>query len=79
MLDFFNKRIFIIFIFPLIFGGITILQLHMQAFGLRIPVQLLSSLPYLMTIIVLVVISRDSRKIKLNTPTSLGQIFYREK
>jgi len=32
-----------------------------------------------MTIIVLVVISRDSRKIKLNTPTSLGQIFYKEK
>ena len=63
----------------IIFGGITILQLHMQAVGLRIPVQLLSSLPYLMTIIVLVVISRDSRKIKLNTPTSLGQIFYREK
>ena len=63
----------------IIFGGITILQLHMQAIGLRIPVQLLSSLPYLMTIIVLVVISRDSRKIKLNTPTSLGQIFYKEK
>jgi len=32
-----------------------------------------------MTIIVLVVISRDSRKIKLNTPTSLGRIFYKEK
>ena len=63
----------------LIFGGITILQLHMQAVGLRIPVQLLSALPYIMTIIVLVVISRDSRKIKLNTPTSLGQIFYKEK
>jgi ABC-type uncharacterized transport system permease subunit len=51
----------------------------MQAVGLRIPVQLLSALPYIMTIIVLVVISRDSRKIKLNTPTSLGQIFYKEK
>ena len=63
----------------LIFGGITILQLHMQAIGFRIPVQFLSALPYLMTIIVLVVISRDSRKIKLNTPTSLGRIFYKEK
>ena len=40
----------------LIFGGITILQLHMQAIGFRIPVQFLSALPYLMTIIVLVVI-----------------------
>jgi simple sugar transport system permease protein len=63
----------------MIFGGITILQLHMQALGLRIPVQLLSSLPYIMTIIVLVVISRDSRKIKLSTPSSLGKIFYKEK
>ena len=63
----------------LIFGGITILQLHMQAVGYRIPVQFLSALPYIMTIIVLVVISRDSRKIKLNTPTSLGRIFYKEK
>ena len=63
----------------LIFGGITILQLHMQAVGYRIPVQFLSALPYIMTIIVLVIISRDSRKIKLNTPTSLGRIFYKEK
>ena len=63
----------------IIFGGVTIMQLHLQAIGLRIPVQLLSALPYIMTIIVLVVISRDSRKIKLNTPTSLGQIFYKEK
>ena len=63
----------------IIFGGISILQLHMQAVGFRIPVQFLIALPYLMTIIVLVVISRDSRKIKLNTPTSLGRIFYKEK
>ena len=63
----------------IIFGGITILQLHMQAIGIRIPVQFLSALPYIMTIVVLVIISRDGRKIKLNTPTSLGQIFYKEK
>jgi len=62
-----------------VFGGITILQLHMQAMGIRIPVQFLSALPYIMTIVVLVIISRDSRKIKLNTPTSLGQMFYKEK
>jgi len=63
----------------MIFGGITIIQLHMQALGLRIPVQFLSALPYIMTIIVLVVISRDSRKIKLSTPSSLGKMFYKEK
>jgi len=63
----------------IIFGGITIIQLHLQALGLRIPVQLLSALPYIMTIIVLVVISRDSRKIKLSTPSSLGKMFYKER
>ncbi len=40
-----------------LFGGITILQLHAQAFGLAIPSQLMSSLPYLATIVVLVAIS----------------------
>ena len=68
-----------ILIGAMVFGGITIMQLHMQALGLRIPVQILSSLPYIMTIIVLVVISRDSRKIKLSTPSSLGKSFYKEK
>ena len=68
-----------ILIGAMIFGGLTIIQFHMQAIGVRIPVQFLTALPYIVTIIVLVVISRDSRKIKLNTPTSLGQIFYKEK
>ena len=68
-----------ILIGAMIFGGLTIIQFHMQAVGVRIPVQFLTALPYIVTIIVLVVISRDSRKIKLNTPTSLGQIFYKEK
>ena len=40
-----------------LFGGVTILQLHAQALGLGIPSQLMSSLPYLATIVVLVVIS----------------------
>ena len=41
-----------------LFGAVTILQLHAQGAGLGIPSQLLSSLPYLATIIVLVLISR---------------------
>ena len=76
---FFNLEPNKILIGAMVFGGITILQLHMQALGLRIPVQFLSSLPYIMTIIVLVVISRDSRKIKLSTPSSLGKSFYKDK
>lgn len=59
-----------------LFGGITIVQLHVQGVGWAIPSQLLSMLPYLVTIIVLVVISRDSGRQRLSAPASLGKIFY---
>jgi len=62
----------------MIFGGLTIIQFHMQAIGVRIPVQFLTALPYIVTIIVLVVISRNSRKIRLGTPSSLGKSFYKD-
>ena len=67
-----------ILIGAMIFGGLTIIQLHMQAIGVRIPVQFLTALPYIFTIIVLVVISRDSRKIRLSTPSSLGKSFHKD-
>ena len=59
-----------------LFGGVTILQLHAQALGLAIPSQLLSTLPYLATILVLVVISRDAQKIRVNAPASLGKPYH---
>ena len=59
-----------------LFGGISILQLHAQALGIGVPAQVMAMLPYLATIIVLVVISRDSAKIKLNSPASLGRDFH---
>jgi simple sugar transport system permease protein len=59
-----------------LFGGITIVQLHSQALGLKIDAQILSMLPYLATILVLVVISRDRMKMKLNAPACLGRVFY---
>lgn len=59
-----------------LFGGITILQLHAQALGIGIPSQIMSMLPYLATILVLVLISRDKTKIKLNSPASLGKPFH---
>lgn len=59
-----------------LFGGITILQLHAQALGIGIPSQVMSMLPYLATIIVLVIISSDQSKIKLNSPASLGKAFH---
>ena len=59
-----------------LFGGITILQLHAQAFGIAVPSQIMSMLPYLATIVVLVIISSDRSRIKLNSPASLGKSFH---
>lgn len=59
-----------------LFGGITIMQLHSQALGLKVDAQILSMLPYLATILVLVIISRDRVKMKLNAPSCLGKVFY---
>jgi general nucleoside transport system permease protein len=59
-----------------LFGGITILQLHIQGLGFAIPSQFLSMLPYLATILVLVAISRDRAKIRLNAPACLGKPFH---
>lgn len=59
-----------------LFGGISILQLHGQALGINVPSQLMSMLPYLTTIIVLVLISRDSGRIRRNAPASIGQPFH---
>jgi simple sugar transport system permease protein len=59
-----------------LFGGITILQLHVQGAGVAVPSQLLSMLPYLATIVVLVVISRDGTRIRLNAPASIGKVFH---
>ncbi|MCW9033839.1 MAG: ABC transporter permease [Rhodospirillales bacterium] len=59
-----------------LFGGITILQLHSQGFGITIDPQLLSMLPYLATIVVLVLISRETVKSKMRSPACLGTPFY---
>ncbi len=61
-----------------LFGGITIFQLHGQALGVDVPSQLMSMLPYLATIAVLVIISRDRNKIRLNAPACIGKPFHPE-
>ena len=61
----------------LVFGGITIMQLAGQARGWTIPSQFLSMLPYLATIIVLVLISRNREFALANSPACLGKIFHR--
>ena len=59
-----------------LFGGITIVQFHVQAIGVDLPSQLLSMLPYLATIVVLVLISRDLKTIRLHAPASLGMSYH---
>lgn len=62
-----------------LFGGVTVLQLRLQAAGVRVPVQFLSMAPYLATILVLVLISarqKYSRRAGSAAPGSLGQNFH---
>lgn len=59
-----------------LFGFITVVQLHAQGAGFDVPSQVMSMLPYLATILVLVLISRDKIKIMQNAPASLGKPFH---
>ena len=59
-----------------LFGGVTMLQFHLQASGVQVASQLLSMLPYVATIVVLVLISRNPTWIRANMPASLGKPFY---
>lgn len=59
-----------------LFGGVTMLQFHLQGIGVQLPSQLLSMMPYLATIVVLVLISRNPVWIRVNMPTSIGKPFY---
>lgn len=65
-----------------LFGGIMYSSFYLQGlgqampFGLVIPSQFISALPYVATIVVLVAISRDKVKIRLNAPACLGRAFH---
>jgi ABC-type uncharacterized transport system permease subunit len=58
-----------------LFGGVTMLQFHLQGLGVQVASQWLSMLPYLITIFVLVLISRKPGFIRINMPASLGKAF----
>lgn len=66
-----------VFLGACLFGAVSLMSLAAQATGLDLPSQLLSSLPYLVTIIVLGIISADRRLLKLNGVASLGEPFER--
>jgi simple sugar transport system permease protein len=59
-----------------LFGGVTMLQFHLQGAGVEVPSQFLSMLPYVATIVVLALISRNPRWIRINMPASIGKPFY---
>jgi simple sugar transport system permease protein len=58
-----------------LFGGVTIIQLNLQSLGIPIQSQYLSMTPFLVTILVLVIISSDKRATQANAPASLGRVF----
>ena len=59
-----------------LFGGVTMLQFHLQGMGVEVPSQFLTMLPYIATIVVLALISRNPAWIRINMPASLGKPFY---
>jgi ABC-type uncharacterized transport system permease subunit len=59
-----------------LFGGVTMLQFHLQSLGVSVPTQFLTMLPYLATIVVLVLISRNPLWIRVNMPSAIGKPFY---
>jgi simple sugar transport system permease protein len=59
-----------------LFGGVTMLQFHLQGIGVDVPSQVLSMLPYVATIVVLALISRNPAWIRINMPASIGKPFY---
>lgn len=58
-----------------LFGGVTMLQYYLQSQGVQIPSQFLSMTPYLATVVVLALISRNATWIRINMPASLGKVF----
>ncbi len=59
-----------------LFGGVTTAQLFGQVAGIPVPPEVMSSLPFLATIIVLVLITRNRTLVRMNAPPALGQPFH---
>jgi simple sugar transport system permease protein len=59
-----------------LFGGVTMLQFHLQGLGVEVPSQFLTMLPYLATVLVLALISRNPLWIRIHMPASIGKPFH---
>jgi simple sugar transport system permease protein len=60
----------------LLFGLVTIAQFQAEAMGINVSSNLLAMLPYLATVVVLVLISRDITRLRLSAPAALGRAFH---
>ncbi|MBS3652119.1 ABC transporter permease [Pseudaminobacter sp. 19-2017] len=58
-----------------LFGAATIAELLVQSAGIAAPSQLLTSIPYIATIIAIALLSMDGKRIRLNAPVSLGRVY----
>jgi general nucleoside transport system permease protein len=59
-----------------LFGGVTTAQLFAQGAGIPVPPEVMSSLPYVATILVLVLITQNRTLVRMNAPPALGQPFH---
>lgn len=59
-----------------LFGGVTMLQFHLQGAGVDVPSQFLTMMPYVATVVVLALISRNPAWIRVNMPSSIGKPFH---
>ena len=59
-----------------LFGGVTYLSLYLQGAGVGVPSAIVSMLPYIGTVMVLVMLSRNKRRVHLNQPGCLGKVFH---
>jgi simple sugar transport system permease protein len=62
----------------LLFGSVSAIGLYFQAVGIKVSTFALSSLPYLATVIVLVILSSNQQSIRRHAPAWLGKPFYDE-
>ena len=61
-----------------LFGALTSLGFNLQLLKIHLPLDLLAALPYIMTVVALVVVSNLRGGARLGAPASLGQPFWRE-
>ena len=58
-----------------LFGAASIGELLVQSAGISVPSQLMTSIPYIVTIVAVSILSMDGKRVRLNAPVSLGRVY----